>query len=465
MLRPKIFIPPKAFGKSVIDVLKFNLSGYRVVEPQLCFSSHKNIYEYRIRDILKEKRISKTKSFSIFILVCLLGLFLLPMSSASIDTKKSEIPEEILSLSTEEFEAGTESDKILVGVPDDGVASILNMNISREGDTGQRVENEDISIQAVAEKDEQSEALLMPDSIKEKTNVSEKRTRQADKIEAGFSQASAERIEREEAPPRGASSEKKANFIGNGNQNNNNTIFDRNVKSNAPVKQRQNPSIDYFSRGMSYLKNGEVEDAVSDLSKAIKLNPENAVAFFARGNAYRKKGYDEKAISDYSKALQLNPEDSVTYNNRGIAYLAREEYQKAFDDFNKVIELNPGYADAYIYRGYYHQMMRAYSKAVADYNKALKIDPGIDAAKKLLKEAVRMSASVGSVTIETERDQETVGLWVEKGIAKRKERRPERKRAELQKTNKWISKTTSSFPPHDGVVHTAKEIFDTFYAR
>ena len=112
-------IPPKAFGKSVIDVLKFNLSGYRVIEPLLCFSSHKNIYEYRLRDILKGKTISKPKSLCIFILICLLGLFLLPMSNARINVKKPEISDKIFSLNTE---------KSRTAIAPDGIVDEVNGN-------------------------------------------------------------------------------------------------------------------------------------------------------------------------------------------------------------------------------------------------------------------------------------------------------------------------------------------------
>ena len=577
----KHVIPPKAFGKSVIDVLKFNLSGYRVIEPLLCFSNHKNIYEYRIRDILKGKTISKTKSCSIFLLICLLGLFLLPMSNANINSKRPEISE----LKTVTAGAAKEPGTIFGEVPDDATISPPEMKIGEEEDAAKKQVAEAKIIEGVTEK-RISNGALSTISRDEKT-VSGKQARQLEKIEVGFQIAPTETIERSEVPLHSVSDEEKENLPENGNPKNGKTVSDQYIKSNEPLKQSQSSGIDYFSRGMTYLKNGDVEDAISDLNRAIKQNPENAVAYFSRGKANFKNGqvqsaisdYDkaieinpgyldvyfsrgyyyqtigeyekaisdynkvisirpgnaraynyrgsayfvqeeyrkafadfnkaidlnpgfaaayqnrgsvyyrmdkqhkaisdymrsielnpnlaasyqdrgsiyfnqdrfDEAISDYSKALQLEPEDPVTYNNRGVAYFAQKEYQKAFNDFTKVIELNPECADAYIYRGYYHQIMREYSKAVADYNIALKLDPGIDVAKKLLKEAAKKLASIGSQTIDTDSDQEMAGFWVEKGKAKRKEREPEQ---ELQKTKKWISKTTPSFPPHEGVNQT-----------
>ena len=71
-------------------------------------------------------------------------------------------------------------------------------------------------------------------------------------------------------------------------------------------------------------------------------------------------------------------------------------------------------------------MRREYSKAIADYGKAIKLDPGIDAARILLKEAVKISKNV-----DADGDQNLVCHWVAKGKAKRKECRTEREWAKL----------------------------------
>lgn len=76
----KQVIPPKEYGKGVIDVLKFNLFGHRLIDPLPCFSNHKKIFEHRIKDIIKQSAMTKQKTLFILLMVCLLGLFLLPMS-------------------------------------------------------------------------------------------------------------------------------------------------------------------------------------------------------------------------------------------------------------------------------------------------------------------------------------------------------------------------------------------------
>lgn len=81
-------ITPALYGRSIIDVLRLNVSGNSLLDPQLCFSNHKKIFESRIKDILKTGSAPMKKTKSIFIMTCLSGLFLLPMSGGQMNTAK-----------------------------------------------------------------------------------------------------------------------------------------------------------------------------------------------------------------------------------------------------------------------------------------------------------------------------------------------------------------------------------------
>jgi len=54
-----------------------------------------------------------------------------------------------------------------------------------------------------------------------------------------------------------------------------------------------------------------------------------------RGVAYDKKGQYDQAISDFTKALEINPRHDKAYNNRGIAYFHEREYEKSWKDVEK----------------------------------------------------------------------------------------------------------------------------------
>ena len=54
--------------------------------------------------------------------------------------------------------------------------------------------------------------------------------------------------------------------------------------------------------------------------------------------AYFLSGSYEKAISDISKALELNPDFSLAYMNRATAYLMNKQYKEAVNDYSSSLE-------------------------------------------------------------------------------------------------------------------------------
>ena len=48
------------------------------------------------------------------------------------------------------------------------------------------------------------------------------------------------------------------------------------------------------------------------------------------------KGNYDQAVSDYTKAIELNPDCVLFYEGRALAYYEKKEYDKAWDDVHKV---------------------------------------------------------------------------------------------------------------------------------
>ena len=63
------------------------------------------------------------------------------------------------------------------------------------------------------------------------------------------------------------------------------------------------------------------------------------MAYNNRGLAYINKGQYDEAISDCTKAIEINPELAEAYSNRGGAYYFRKEYDNAWDDVEKAQDL------------------------------------------------------------------------------------------------------------------------------
>lgn len=93
----------------------------------------------------------------------------------------------------------------------------------------------------------------------------------------------------------------------------------------------------YYHRGLVHIKNGQIELAISDLTKAVKLNPDYAEAYHYRGNAYCVKDKLEKAIADYTQMLVLKPKIPISYYIRGEAYLRTKQWAEAKRDLTAAI--------------------------------------------------------------------------------------------------------------------------------
>ncbi|MFC2006963.1 tetratricopeptide repeat protein [Chloroflexota bacterium] len=62
----------------------------------------------------------------------------------------------------------------------------------------------------------------------------------------------------------------------------------------------------HLKNGLALVLDGEYEEGIVELNKAIDLDPEYADAYYNRGIAYDKSGEVGKAISDYEKCIELS---------------------------------------------------------------------------------------------------------------------------------------------------------------
>jgi tetratricopeptide (TPR) repeat protein len=133
----------------------------------------------------------------------------------------------------------------------------------------------------------------------------------------------------------------------------------------------------YLNRGIVYAQaKGEYDQAISDFSKAIEIDPGDADAHLNRGLAYTiSKGQYDQAFADFNRAIGIDPKLPMAYRNRGLAYRVKGQHDQAVVDFNKAIEINPKDSIAYINRGLVYQGKGQYDQAISDFNKAIEINP------------------------------------------------------------------------------------------
>ncbi len=133
-------------------------------------------------------------------------------------------------------------------------------------------------------------------------------------------------------------------------------------------------SVPYYYRGLVYIDQGKVMEAIDDFTKAIELDKHFPQAYAARGTAYLMTSRPAKAAEDFNKAIQLDPKNATTYVNRARAYMGLQMLEEAESDLNTAIKLNPNLLPAYFNRGVLFMLQQRTEEALADFNKCVEIN-------------------------------------------------------------------------------------------
>lgn len=95
----------------------------------------------------------------------------------------------------------------------------------------------------------------------------------------------------------------------------------------------------FNSRGLAYARRGDLDRAIADYNRAIRIDPKSAPFYYNRGNAHSRKGDIDRAIADYTQTIQLDPAYGAAYRDRGFAYETKGDSKHAIADFTQAIQL------------------------------------------------------------------------------------------------------------------------------
>jgi tetratricopeptide (TPR) repeat protein len=107
--------------------------------------------------------------------------------------------------------------------------------------------------------------------------------------------------------------------------------------STEGIKSEAKDARFYNNRGIDYGEKGQYDQAISDLNKAIEINPSYGKAYNNRGIVYRLKGQYDQAISDFNMAIAINSLEADGYNN--LAWLFATAKSPGFRNGKKAVEL------------------------------------------------------------------------------------------------------------------------------
>ena len=153
------------------------------------------------------------------------------------------------------------------------------------------------------------------------------------------------------------------------------------------INENPNDPEGYYNRGyLQYRHEVDDEIVLSDINKAIELNPNYVDAYRVRTYVYEYSGEYDKLIAEYEKIIEIEPTyENYDYYIRYLNTYIENGAQKALKVIEKVFELFPDNAALYQLRGAIRYRLEDYDRAIADYKKAIELNPKNADWKRILK--------------------------------------------------------------------------------
>lgn len=105
----------------------------------------------------------------------------------------------------------------------------------------------------------------------------------------------------------------------------------------------ERPSSAQISRELAVeaIQNGEYEEAIRELKKAIGLKPDYPDLHNYLGIAYGNKGMIDDAVQEFEVALKVNPYYLKARLNLALLYYENDRYDEARGQLDQVLEVQP----------------------------------------------------------------------------------------------------------------------------
>jgi tetratricopeptide (TPR) repeat protein len=149
------------------------------------------------------------------------------------------------------------------------------------------------------------------------------------------------------------------------------------LKSNPNlVEPRIKIATIYFHR------NNWTDDAMAQLDKALKIEPQNAEAHFLRGKILRDGGFPQEAIKEYQLALEIDPQNAGVHYYLGVVYQANRFYEEAINEYKLAIAYDTKLVKQRFERAPYGIQARFMLARL--YTRTQRVDEAIDELEKIV---------------------------------------------------------------------------------
>ena len=120
---------------------------------------------------------------------------------------------------------------------------------------------------------------------------------------------------------------------------------------------------------------GRSDQAISEIRKAISMDPLNVAAYTNLALVYGDVDRPADAENAYLQAIRIRPGYWPAYSTLGVFYELRGEYNKALEPLTLAVKLAPEYAEGHNTLGSLYYYMERFDDALAEFNQALSLRP------------------------------------------------------------------------------------------
>jgi len=107
----------------------------------------------------------------------------------------------------------------------------------------------------------------------------------------------------------------------------------------------------FILRAECYLKTGEFEKAMRDISKFLDIYPDNKEALRMAGRTSSAMGDNLRGITFFTKNIEYHPDDPECYIDRANSYFSGKSWELAVNDYSMALDINPAISDAWLNKG------------------------------------------------------------------------------------------------------------------
>jgi tetratricopeptide (TPR) repeat protein len=127
--------------------------------------------------------------------------------------------------------------------------------------------------------------------------------------------------------------------------------------------------------GSALLADGQVDESLAELQRAVQMGPWSAAAHYALGLALQKAGRFDEAAAQYRASIAIDDRLPESHNNLGFLLLKRRKLDEARSEYLRALEIDETLVDAHVNLAFLSLTLRDYPTAIAHSQRALELGP------------------------------------------------------------------------------------------